>query len=185
MLALVNTVHIHTVWICHDILVKLGVLLTPNQYHFHRTAGPFGWCPCALWFGSVSYKPSYVASPHVHVFSYVTNIGIPGWVPTEPHSLKCECGLASVVTQVFKYGLQECGRRVMCSHTIEFVCGLRCLCAAGMTCLLFTAIKKDILGYLICQALALKHRISWSHLSALMHAELLIHSIFFAQLHTT
>ena len=23
--------------------------LTPCQYRFHRTAVPFGWCPCALW----------------------------------------------------------------------------------------------------------------------------------------
>ena len=22
---------------------------TPCQYHFHRTAVPFSWCPCALW----------------------------------------------------------------------------------------------------------------------------------------
>ena len=73
----------------------------------------------------------------------------------------------------------------MCSHTSGLVCGLRCLRAAGAAHLSFTAIKQGHPRILHLSSPCAQPRMSWSHLSALTCAELLIHSIFFSPLHMT
>ena len=66
----------------------------------------------------------------------------------------------------------------MRSHTSGFVCGLTCLHAAGGACLSFVAIKQGHPRILHLSSPCAQLRMSWSHLSVLMHTELLIFSIF-------
>ena len=72
----------------------------------------------------------------------------------------------------------------MRSHTSGFVCGLRHLCAAGVARLSFTTIKQGHLRILHLLSPCAQHRRSWSCLSVLTCAELLI-LFLFLPLHVT
>ena len=58
----------------------------------------------------------------------------------------------------------------MYSCTSGFVCGLRCLHTAGMVHSLFIAIKQGHPRILHLLSHCTLHRMSWNHVSVLMHA---------------